>query len=158
MHGSENPLGGDLRTDTVAIIGATLDLQDKHVKHAMTPIDRAVMLHIDAKLDYDTLRRICATGHSRIPVYEEVEVTVPASVAVNAFEMGFGDGSKAPAPAKKSMDGEPLVITKVKKIVGILLVKQCVLLDPEGLFLLALQIFFADCCRRCCPLTQDAPD
>ncbi|EJD00441.1 DUF21-domain-containing protein [Fomitiporia mediterranea MF3/22] len=131
MHGAENPLGGDLRTDTVTIIGATLDLQDKTVRHAMTPIDRVFMLHIDAKLDYDTLRRICATGHSRIPVYEEVEVTVPVQVAITAAEMGTGDGSKVPAPAMKSIDGDNLVKTKVKKIIGILLVKQCVLLDPE---------------------------
>ena len=74
MHGSQNPLGGDLRHDTVTIIGATLDLQDKTVRHAMTSINKVFMLHIDSKLDYDTLRRICSTGHSRIPVYEEVEV------------------------------------------------------------------------------------
>ncbi|KAL5522114.1 hypothetical protein ACEPAF_1971 [Sanghuangporus sanghuang] len=131
LHGAENPLGGDLQNDTVTIIGATLDLQDKTVKHAMTPISRAFMLHIDAKLDYDTLRRICATGHSRIPVYEEVELTVPIHVAVTAGEMGFGDGSQVPAPAKKSIDGESLVKTKAKKIIGVLLVKHCVLLDPE---------------------------
>ena len=132
MHGAENPLGGDLQNDTVTIIGAALDLQDKTVKHAMTPINRVFMLHIDAKLDYDTLRRICATGHSRIPVYEEVELTVPLHIALTAAEMGFGDGSRAPAAAKKSIDGESLVKTKVKKIIGILLVKHCVLLDPEG--------------------------
>ena len=134
MHGSENPNGGDLRTDTVTIIGATLDLQDKTVRQAMTPMDRVFMLHIDAKLDYDTLRRICATGHSRIPVYEEVEITVPARVAIMAHELGTGDGSQIPAPNKKSLDGDSLFKTKVKKIIGVLLVKQCVLLDPEGLF------------------------
>ncbi|KAL5480374.1 hypothetical protein ACEPAI_1644 [Sanghuangporus weigelae] len=131
LHGAENPLGGDLQNDTVTIIGATLDLQDKTVKHAMTPISRVFMLHIDAKLDYDTLRRICATGHSRIPVYEEVELTVPMHVAITAGEMGFGDGSQVPAHAKKSIDGESLVKTKAKKIIGVLLVKHCVLLDPE---------------------------
>ncbi|KAL5501009.1 hypothetical protein ACEPAH_9396 [Sanghuangporus vaninii] len=131
LHGAENPLGGDLQNDTVTIIGATLDLQDKTVKQAMTPISRVFMLHIDAKLDYDTLRRICATGHSRIPVYEEVELTVPMHVAITAGEMGFGDGSQVPAPAKRSIDGESLVKTKVKKIIGVLLVKHCVLLDPE---------------------------
>lgn len=134
MHGAENLQGGDLRHDTVTIIGATLDLQDKTVRHAMTPIDRVFMLHIDAKLDYDTLRRICATGHSRIPVYEEVELTVPVHVAISASETGSGDGSLVPATAKKSIDGESLVKTKVKRIMGVLLVKHCVLLDPEGLF------------------------
>ncbi|KAI5119681.1 hypothetical protein M0805_009625 [Coniferiporia weirii] len=134
LHGSENPLGGDLRTDTVTIIGATLDLQDKTVRHAMTPIDRVFMLHIDAKLDYDTLRRVCSTGHSRIPVYEEVEVNVPVHVAITAYETGSGDDALSPTAVqtmRKSLDGESLIKTKVKKIVGILLVKQCVLLDPE---------------------------
>ena len=140
MHGAENLQGGDLRNDTVTIIGATLDLQDKTVRHSMTPIDRVFMLHIDAKLDYDTLRRICATGHSRIPVYEEVELTVPMHVAIAASEMGSGDGSQVPAMAtKKSIDGDSLVKTKAKKIIGVLLVKHCVLLDPEGLFILEMK-------------------
>ena len=120
MHGHTAPLGGDLRNDTVTIIGATLDLQDKTVKMAMTPIDKVVMLHIDAKLDYETLRWICATGHSRIPVYEDIEVDAVAG-ADTVGELG------------EMKPGENTVKTKVKKIVGILLVKQCVLLDPEGI-------------------------
>lgn len=67
----------------------------------MTPIEKVFMLPIDARLDYETLRRVCESGHSRVPVYEEVEVKV----------------------------GTPKI---AKKIVGILLVKQCVLLDPKG--------------------------
>lgn len=137
LHSSSNPagVGGDLRNDTAAIIGATLDLQDKTVRHAMTPIDRVFMLHIDSKLDYDTLRRICATGHSRIPVYEEVEVNVPPEVAIAAHEMGSGDDKLSKedlTKMRKSLDAGNTVKTKAKKIVGILLVKQCVLLDPQG--------------------------
>ena len=132
MHGSDAPLGGDLKTDTVTIIGATLDLQDKTVREAMTPIDKAVMLHIDAKLDYDTLRRICATGHSRIPVYEEVEVDVPAAMVecANVGEHG------------QMVNNERMVKHKVKKIIGILLVKQCVLLDHEGMPSASIVVFF----------------
>lgn len=48
----------------------------------MTPIDKVFMLSIDETLDYETLRRICQTGHSRIPVYEEVEVPLATLVAV----------------------------------------------------------------------------
>ncbi|VDB91928.1 unnamed protein product [Peniophora sp. CBMAI 1063] len=102
LHANVGQLGGDLRTDTVNIIGATLDLQEKTARQAMTPIDKVFMLSVNAKLDYATLRHICLTGHSRIPVYEEIELT--------------------------GMDGQP---AKTKKIIGILLVKQCVLLDPE---------------------------
>jgi metal transporter CNNM len=69
------------------------------VKDAMTPIADVFMLPIDSRLDYETLAKVVRSGHSRVPVYEEVNETT----------------------------GQ---ITK--KIIGILLVKQCVLLDPEG--------------------------
>jgi metal transporter CNNM len=65
----------------------------------MTPISSVFMLPIDSKLDYATLARVVRSGHSRVPVYEEIE--------------------------------EPSGVLS-KKIIGILLVKQCVLLDPEG--------------------------
>jgi metal transporter CNNM len=77
----------------------------------MTPIDNVFMLSIDAKLDYELLKNICMTGHSRVPVYEEVEL--PGQV----------DDGRGKMVQK---------MQKVKKIVGILLVKQCVLLDPNG--------------------------
>ncbi|KAI0075021.1 DUF21-domain-containing protein, partial [Panus rudis PR-1116 ss-1] len=115
MHSSVGEYGGDLKTDTVTIIGGALDLQEKVVEQAMTPIEDVFMLSIDAKLDYPTLRKICLTGHSRIPVYEEVEVPVPALTSLST------DSKKIPQP----------VMQKVKKIIGILLVKQCVLLDPN---------------------------
>jgi metal transporter CNNM len=78
----------------------------------MTPIDEVFMLSIESKLDYELLRKICMTGHSRVPVYEEVELPV-----MNR------DGGQVKSVQK---------MEKVKKIVGILLVKQCVLLDPKG--------------------------
>ncbi|KAA1470981.1 DUF21-domain-containing protein [Dentipellis sp. KUC8613] len=101
MHSSVGGQG-DLRSDTVTIIGATLDLQEKTARQAMTKIEDVFMLSIDAKLDYETLKKVCLTGHSRIPVYEDVDLP---------------DGS-----------GKTF---KAKKILGILLVKQCVLLDPN---------------------------
>lgn len=103
LHSSMSSLGGDLKTDTVTIIGATLDLQEKVVKQAMTPIENVFMLSIDSKLDYALMKKICLTGHSRVPVYEEVEIPVDASDRM----------------------------LKVKKIIGILLVKHCLLLDPK---------------------------
>ncbi|KAI0296079.1 hypothetical protein B0F90DRAFT_1636896 [Multifurca ochricompacta] len=101
LHSSVGEYGGDLRSDTVTIIGATLDLQEKTAIHAMTKIEDVFMLSVDARLDYETLRMVSVTGHSRVPVYEEIEL---------------------PAPNGQS--------AKAKKIVGVLLVKQCVLLDP----------------------------
>ena len=89
----------------------------------MTPIADVFMLSIDSKLDYDLLKKICQTGHSRVPVYEEVDAPVQMR--------------GAPSKPKNQR------VTKVKKIVGILLVKQCVLLDPKGrsLSFSNLQIF-----------------
>ncbi|KAF8063504.1 hypothetical protein FPV67DRAFT_248565 [Lyophyllum atratum] len=112
MHSSHATLGGDLKIDTVTIIGATLDLQEKVVRQAMTPIDEVFMLSIDSKLDYDLLKKICQTGHSRVPVYEEVDVPIST--------LGGTDGGAKTGRTKK-----------LKKILGILLVKQCVLLDPK---------------------------
>lgn len=114
MHATTGELGGDLKQDTVAIIGATLDLQEKVVKQAMTPIDKVFMLNIDCKLDYDTLRRISDTGHSRVPVFEEVDV--PALTTSEA----------------QSEKLTPGTTKKMRKIIGILLVKQCLMLDPKG--------------------------
>ncbi|KAI0739436.1 hypothetical protein C8Q80DRAFT_1198681 [Daedaleopsis nitida] len=127
MHSNIGELGGDLKTDTVMIIGGALDLQEKVVSQAMTSIKDVFMLSIDAKLDYETLRKVCLTGHSRIPVYEEVEIPVPRLVAkVNISEADF-DASAS----RLSLDGRQTKTQKVKKIIGILLVKQCVLLDPN---------------------------
>ncbi|KDR71746.1 hypothetical protein GALMADRAFT_253492 [Galerina marginata CBS 339.88] len=117
MHSSHATHGGDLKNDTVAIIGATLDLQEKVVRQAMTPISDVFMLSIDSKLDYALLKKICQTGHSRVPVYEEVEV--PISVVAAADDALLPEGVQK----QRTM--------KVKKIIGILLVKQCVLLDPK---------------------------
>lgn len=117
MHSSLATHGGDLKTDTVTIIGATLDLQEKIVTQAMTPIEDVFMLSIDSKLDYELLKKICRTGHSRVPVYEEVEMPARNNVPLKGV----------------AKPGKTANTTKVKKIIGILLVKQCVLLDPKGM-------------------------
>ncbi|GBE85783.1 hypothetical protein SCP_0803050 [Sparassis crispa] len=125
MHSKAGELGGDLKSDTVTIIGGALDLQEKVVKQAMTPIKDVFMLSIDAKLDYEMLRKICLTGHSRVPVYEEVEMPAPHIVG-NEFSDVFVDE----AVLSNITPGSSEMI-RVKKIIGILLVKQCVLLDPK---------------------------
>ncbi|EJU04628.1 DUF21-domain-containing protein, partial [Dacryopinax primogenitus] len=97
MHAAAEHMGGDLKGDTVTIVGGALDLQEKVAADAMTPISKTFMLDIDTKLDYETLATIVHSGHSRVPVFHQIQV-----------------GDK-----------------KVTKIIGVLLVKQCVLLDPE---------------------------
>lgn len=85
----------------------------------MTPINDVFMLSIDSKLDYETLRKICATGHSRVPVYEEVEV--PASCVIEARNKAGSTVAALPSSDGKEGDGKMVM---VKKIMGILLVKQ----------------------------------
>ncbi|KAK2465029.1 hypothetical protein APHAL10511_003105 [Amanita phalloides] len=111
MHSAHAAHGGDLKMDTVTIIGATLDLQEKVVKQAMTPIENVFMLSIESKLDFDTMKKICDTGHSRVPVYEEVDIPAYAGSGLTP------------------QSGERML--RVKRILGIFLVKNCVLLDPK---------------------------
>lgn len=58
----------------------------------------------NTKLDYEVLSKVVQSGHSRIPVYKNVEVPDLTTI------------------------GKTRVI---KKILGTMLVKNCVLLDPE---------------------------
>ncbi|GFZ49868.1 Protein MAM3 [Saitozyma sp. JCM 24511] len=110
MHAAGGAGGGDLDFDTVTMAQGALDLASKTVKEAMTPIDQVFMLPIEAKLDYETLGHVVRSGHSRIPVYQMVEVP----------DIDFSTATIGPTKTKL-----------VKKILGSLLVKSCVLLDPE---------------------------
>ncbi|GAA5950519.1 hypothetical protein JCM3765_000516 [Sporobolomyces pararoseus] len=101
LHAEGAGQHGDLDVDTVAIVGATLDLQVKTVREAMTPISSLFSLPITAKLDYETLGKILEAGHSRIPVYEEIPIESKGEKKIR------------------------------QKIIGVLLTKQLILLDPE---------------------------
>ncbi|KAF8830058.1 hypothetical protein HHX47_DHR2000685 [Lentinula edodes] len=83
MHSSMATHGGDLKTDTVTIIGATLDLQEKV---AMTPINDVFMLSIDSELDYDLLKKILAIAAS-------VKKAVKHSLTQRLRERVMGDSS-----------------------------------------------------------------
>ncbi|KAK0524002.1 hypothetical protein OC834_005696 [Tilletia horrida] len=150
MHAAENGKGGDLKGDTIMIVGGALDLQEKVVKDAMTPIDKVFMLPYSAKLDYPTLERVVRSGHSRIPIYQEFEVPVatrsgtvtpskkPSLLANFARKASMGNSATnspklGPADEKDPKGGltVPYEMVTRKKILGTLLVKSCVLLDPE---------------------------
>lgn len=144
---------GDLNNDTIVIVGGALDLQEKVAKQAMTPIDDVFMLPYTAKLDYATLEQVVRSGHSRIPIYAEVEVPVSKNgnsgactpskksipLAISAFvrKASFAGGSDSthvePSSEGSAPHAEGSVLETVvrKKIIGMLLVKQTVLLDPE---------------------------
>ncbi|MCO5573689.1 hypothetical protein L7F22_027463 [Adiantum nelumboides] len=69
IHGKDEGKGGELTHDETTIISGALDLTLKTAKEAMTPIESTFSLDVDAKLDWEALGRILATGHSRVPVY-----------------------------------------------------------------------------------------
>lgn len=156
MHAATGSHGGDLKGDTVAIVGGALDMQEKVAKEAMTPIDRVHMIPVTARLDYATLEEIVRSGHSRIPVYQDVETSLassgtwtPLTSSANAVSklsrtLGLraetGVGGRAPNADDGGPGGDPLQRAAPsngpaphvrRKILGVLLVKQCVLLDPD---------------------------
>lgn len=150
LHAATAGGGGDLKGDTVTIVGGALDMQGKVAEEAMTPIDRVVMIPFTARLDYETLEHIVNSGHSRIPVYQDIETTsdVPGSwtphnhsISAIGRRMGlYGPNNDAPSLENSGeLPANPLSAeqsstnrSKVhRKIIGALLVKQCVLLDPE---------------------------
>jgi metal transporter CNNM len=73
----------------------------------MTPAADVYMLPDTTQLDYEVLVKVAQSGHSRVPVYKEVDVPD----LVNAGKT-----------------------RRIKRILGILLVKNLLLVDPEGAF------------------------
>ncbi|KAI3993258.1 hypothetical protein MKX01_010001 [Papaver californicum] len=69
MHGQAAGKGGELTHDETTIIAGALDLTEKTAEEAMTPIDSTFSLDLDSKLDWETIAKILARGHSRVPVY-----------------------------------------------------------------------------------------
>lgn len=161
MHEAAGGRGGDLKHDTVTIVGGALDMQDKVAKQAMTPIERVNMIPLTARLDYPTLERIVRSGHSRIPVYQDLDISkhtpdasshnpnkststmtskigrslglMPQVALAEQPPMDVDPGleSNPLTDDSKALYSEPPKMKVHRKIVGALLVKQCVLLDPE---------------------------
>ncbi|KAJ7526535.1 hypothetical protein O6H91_16G010800 [Diphasiastrum complanatum] len=69
IHGKEEGKGGELSHDETTIISGALDMTEKMAEAAMTPIESTFSLDVNAKLNWETLGKILARGHSRIPVY-----------------------------------------------------------------------------------------
>ena len=58
-----------LTSDEVHVIRGALQLKDKHVQDAMTPLDNVFMLNEDTVVDDALVRDLVRRGHSRVPVY-----------------------------------------------------------------------------------------
>ncbi|KAE8672264.1 DUF21 domain-containing protein [Hibiscus syriacus] len=69
IHSQEAGKGGELTHDEATIISGALDLTEKTAEEAMTPIESTFSLDVNSKLDWESVGKILARGHSRIPVY-----------------------------------------------------------------------------------------
>lgn len=69
FHGNEAGKGGDLSVNETTIIAGALELTEKTVRDAMTPISETFAIDINAQLDRDLRNTILEKGHSRVPVY-----------------------------------------------------------------------------------------
>ncbi|KAK1256739.1 DUF21 domain-containing protein [Acorus gramineus] len=69
FHGNEAGKGGDLTRDETTIIAGALELTEKTVKDAMTPISKAFSVDLNGILDVQMLNMIMTKGHSRVPIY-----------------------------------------------------------------------------------------
>eukprot|EP00899_Mesostigma_viride_P022767 jgi/Mesvir1/3675/Mv14964-RA.1 len=65
-----------LTAEEANIIRGALDMRDKRVKEAMTPLARVFSLPMTDKLNAFTVERILASGHSRVPVYRSSPDTI----------------------------------------------------------------------------------
>ncbi|KAK1441470.1 hypothetical protein QVD17_07384 [Tagetes erecta] len=71
MHGDKAGKGGELTNDEITIITGALDLAQKTVKDAMTPISEIFSLELNSKLNDDAMSLLLSKRHSRVPVYLE---------------------------------------------------------------------------------------
>ncbi|GJZ28962.1 DUF21 domain-containing protein [Tanacetum coccineum] len=71
MHGDKAGKGGELTNDEITIITGALDLAQKTVKDAMTPISEIFSLELNSKLNEETMSLLLSKKHSRVPVYLE---------------------------------------------------------------------------------------
>ncbi|KAL9999258.1 putative CBS domain, CNNM, transmembrane domain-containing protein [Helianthus debilis subsp. tardiflorus] len=69
MHGDKAGKGGELTNDEITIITGALDLAQKTVKDAMTPISEIFSLELNSKLNEETMNLLLSKRHSRVPVY-----------------------------------------------------------------------------------------
>ncbi|CAN8327309.1 unnamed protein product [Cochlearia groenlandica] len=82
FHGNEAGKGGELTHDETTIIAGALELSEKMVKDAMTPISDIFVIDINAKLDRELMNLILEKGHSRVPVYYEQPTNIIGLVLV----------------------------------------------------------------------------
>jgi metal transporter CNNM len=108
LHGTTH--GGDLSSDEVKMLQGVLLLHKKVVSEVMTKLKHVFMLEAGTLLSSEVIQSIADSGHSRIPIYVEQE-----GDTVVVDENGV----------------TTVTIEKDIEIVGIMLVKNLILLDDR---------------------------
>ncbi|TYH17632.1 hypothetical protein ES288_A05G206300v1 [Gossypium darwinii] len=107
FHGNEAGKGGDLTHDETTIIAGALEMTEKTAKVAMTPISNAFSLDLDTILDSETLNKVMAVGHSRVPVYYRNPTNIIGLVLVKNL---LTIDSEGPVPLRK------MIIRKIPRV------------------------------------------
>ncbi|XP_070567366.1 uncharacterized protein [Ptychodera flava] len=74
-----------LSVDEVLIIKGALDMRNKMVKDAYTPLESVYMIDINSAMDHQLMDQLLAKGHSRIPVYEKSRSNVKGVLLVKTL-------------------------------------------------------------------------
>ncbi|XP_077977352.1 uncharacterized protein LOC144432921 [Glandiceps talaboti] len=74
-----------LSVDEVLIIKGALDMRNKMVKDAYTPLENVYMIDIDEKMDHQLMNQVISKGHSRIPVYEGSRINLKGVLLVKTL-------------------------------------------------------------------------
>ncbi|KAG8645741.1 hypothetical protein MANES_10G089500v8 [Manihot esculenta] len=82
FHGNEAGKGGELTHAETTIIAGALELTEKTVGDAMTPISETFTIDFNAKLDKSLMNLVLEKGHSRVPVYYEQPANIIGLVLV----------------------------------------------------------------------------
>ncbi|XP_052487082.1 DUF21 domain-containing protein At1g47330 isoform X1 [Gossypium raimondii] len=107
FHGNAAGKGGDLTHDETTIIAGALEMTEKTAKVAMTPISNAFSLDLDTILDSETLNKVMAVGHSRVPVYYGNPTNIIGLVLVKNL---LTIDSEGPVPLRK------MIIRKIPRV------------------------------------------
>ncbi|XP_078180376.1 DUF21 domain-containing protein At2g14520-like [Carex rostrata] len=87
LHGNEAGKGGELTHDETTIIAGALELTEKTVRDAMTPLSDTFAIDINAKLDKNLMKEIMDRGHSRVPVYYKKKTNIIGLILVKNLLM-----------------------------------------------------------------------
>ena len=71
VHDEEHAKQSGLTVEDGKLLKGALTFRKRVVSTAMTPLDATFVLPLSAKMDTETVQRLLAKGHTRMPVYDE---------------------------------------------------------------------------------------